>query len=179
MNIEFNFAQTSRGSFSAVSTPIFASKYSLELAICSKRRLRKGTWGETVEALAEICRISLRAIFGRGNFRYRNSRACPSALPRRFPPASSFPLRDGRFGRRGGRRRAGARPTPPRGRGADRTALRGPRARNLQWTSANTVRHTFAPNSTLRKEVKFIHHFSKCFKQCYISICSEFCTDLN
>ena len=28
-------------SFSAVSTPIFASKYSLELAIRSKRRLRK------------------------------------------------------------------------------------------------------------------------------------------
>ena len=39
--------QTLRGSFSRVSTPIFASKYSLELAICSKRRLRKGTWGET------------------------------------------------------------------------------------------------------------------------------------
>ena len=31
MNIELNFPpQTSRGSFSAVSTPIFASKYSLE-----------------------------------------------------------------------------------------------------------------------------------------------------
>ena len=39
--------QTSEGSFSALSTPIFASKYSLELAICSKRRLGKGTWGET------------------------------------------------------------------------------------------------------------------------------------
>ena len=42
---EIIFPQTSRGSFSAVSTPIFASKYSLELAICSKRRLK---------ALAEI-----------------------------------------------------------------------------------------------------------------------------
>ena len=30
MNKELNFPQTSRGSFSAVSTPIFASKYSLE-----------------------------------------------------------------------------------------------------------------------------------------------------
>ena len=39
--------QTLQGSFSAVSKPNFASKYSLELAICSKRRLRKGTWGET------------------------------------------------------------------------------------------------------------------------------------
>ena len=38
---------TLEGSFSAVSKPNFASKYSLELAICSKRRLRKGTWGET------------------------------------------------------------------------------------------------------------------------------------
>ena len=44
--------QTLRGSFSAVSKPNFASKYSLELAIYSTRRLRKGTWGET--ALAEI-----------------------------------------------------------------------------------------------------------------------------
>ena len=42
--------QTLQGSFSAVSKPNLASKYSLELAICSKRRLRKGTW----EALAEI-----------------------------------------------------------------------------------------------------------------------------
>ena len=40
--------QTLQGSFSAVSKPNFASKYSLELAICSKRRLRKGI------ALAEI-----------------------------------------------------------------------------------------------------------------------------
>ena len=32
---------TLQGSFSAVSKPIFASKYALELAICSKRRLRK------------------------------------------------------------------------------------------------------------------------------------------
>ena len=39
--------QTLEGSFSAVSKPNFASKYALELAICSKRRLRKGTWGET------------------------------------------------------------------------------------------------------------------------------------
>ena len=39
--------QTLEGSFSSVSTPNFARKYSLELAICSKRRLRKGTWGET------------------------------------------------------------------------------------------------------------------------------------
>ena len=36
-----------RRSFSAVSKPNFTSKYALELAICSKRRLRKGTWGET------------------------------------------------------------------------------------------------------------------------------------
>ena len=43
-----NHLQILKGSFSAVSTPIFASKFSLELAICSKRRLRKGT------ALAEI-----------------------------------------------------------------------------------------------------------------------------
>ena len=39
--------QTLQGSFSAGSKPNFASKYALELAICSKRRLRKGTWGET------------------------------------------------------------------------------------------------------------------------------------
>ena len=39
--------QTLEGSFSSVSTPKFASKYSLELGICSKRRLRKGTSGET------------------------------------------------------------------------------------------------------------------------------------
>ena len=31
----------------AVSMPNFESKYSLEVAICSKRRLRKGTLGET------------------------------------------------------------------------------------------------------------------------------------
>ena len=38
---------TLEASFSAVSKPNFESKYALELAICSKRRLRKGTWGET------------------------------------------------------------------------------------------------------------------------------------
>ena len=39
--------QTLPGSFSAVSKLKFASKYSLELAICSKRILRKGTWRVT------------------------------------------------------------------------------------------------------------------------------------
>ena len=33
--------QTSKGSFSAVSKPNFASKYAFELLSCSKRRLRK------------------------------------------------------------------------------------------------------------------------------------------
>ena len=86
--------------------------------------LRKGTWGETVEALAEIFMISLRAIFGRGHFRYRNSRACPSALPRRFPPASSSPLarrplrKAGRPEARGGEANAAARTR----RGPDRAA---------------------------------------------------------
>ena len=41
MNNELNFPQTSRGSFSAVSTPIFASKYSLELF--EKKIEKKGT----------------------------------------------------------------------------------------------------------------------------------------
>ena len=37
--------QANRAQLNALK-PNFASKYSLELAICSKRRLRKGTWGE-------------------------------------------------------------------------------------------------------------------------------------
>ena len=51
---------TLKCSFSAVSKPNFASKYALELAICSKRRLRKGTWGETRwKALDEIYKICI------------------------------------------------------------------------------------------------------------------------
>ena len=45
-NLYAESRQPLQGSFSAVSKPNFASKYSLELAICSKRRLRKGTWKE-------------------------------------------------------------------------------------------------------------------------------------
>jgi len=57
-----------RGSFSAVSKPNFPSKYSLELAICSKRRLRKGTWGETRwKALDEIYKIYIYASLGEKN----------------------------------------------------------------------------------------------------------------
>ena len=45
---------TLNGSFSAVSKPNFARKYSLELAICSKRRLRKGTWESSCRDLQDL-----------------------------------------------------------------------------------------------------------------------------
>ena len=39
------FWQTLRGPLSAVSTPNFASKYSFELAICSKKKIEKRDMG--------------------------------------------------------------------------------------------------------------------------------------
>merc|ERR1719299_226527 len=50
VNSELNFPQTSRGSFSAVSTPIFASKYALE---SSRRDLHNALLCTVLESTGE------------------------------------------------------------------------------------------------------------------------------
>ena len=65
------------GLFSAVSKPIFCKQILLGIAICSKRRLRRGTW----KALAEIYTMHSFAPFSMLNFFQKSLKILPI-----FPP---------------------------------------------------------------------------------------------